>query len=539
MNHNYCLQITIWFSCIILSSCQPTKISAPSLLSTPSPTTAPTIITPQTLSTISPAQTLPSDIAPTFKEDICLFVLPEGYQLTCGYLTVPENRSNPKSHFIRLAVAIFKSRSSNPAPDPVIHLTGGPGSSALQNAIYILGRGGDQILENRDYILFDQRGVNFSEPSLYCEPYDEYSWNAHEQNISFEEYNKGGLPFLKGCLDEWQSRGIDMSAYTSAESAADIYDLSSALGYEQVNLYGISYGSRLALTVMCDFPQIVRSAIIDAVFPPQANLDLDLALNANRDLQLVFADCAADSNCSRDYGDISSKFYAVIDRLESKPVTVEVTSPYREAPFSIYLDGDLFIDTIFVGLYSMGSIAEIPTWINAAYEERYTELSEEVSAAIGSPASTGMFYSITCREEIPFETDNQRLPESVDLPSQLSAHFSEQYTQDICKLWNIPAADAIENKAVMSDIPTLIFAGRYDPVTPPRYAESTAKTLSRHYYYLFPNQAHGVMRSDPCALQMGLEFLEDPSHEPDPTCWQNLSNNGSHSPAFTLQNNSN
>jgi len=208
-----------------------------------------------------PLQPTPAPVKPTietipvFEEAECAFEIPEGFQPRCGYLIVPEDRSQPDGRTIRLHVAIFKSTNANPARDPVIHLIGGPGGSALNNAKWILMGGGTEILEQRGYILFDQRGTQYSDPYLYCLPYDEYLWDAHEQNISLAEYNAGALPILGACLEDWRSQGINIAAYNSAESAADMNDLRLALGYEQVNLYGISYGTRLALNIMRDYPE--------------------------------------------------------------------------------------------------------------------------------------------------------------------------------------------------------------------------------------------------------------------------------------------
>jgi pimeloyl-ACP methyl ester carboxylesterase len=455
---------------------------------------------------------------PVFQEAECAFEIPEGYQLRCGYLLVPEDRSNPSGRIIRLHVAIFQSTSPNPAPDPVIHLAGGPGSSALAAAYPILKKGGEGILRQRDYILFDQRGTQYSDPYLYCLPYDEYLWDAHEFNSSLDEYNAGALPKLAACLDDWRSQGINLAAYNSAENAADVNDLRLALGYKQVNLYGISYGTRLALTVMRDFPASIRSVIIDSVYPPQVALDLELAANANRSLEEVFNECSTVETCTNQYGDIKTKFYNVVDRLEATPVQIETDGPYRPQPYLVYLDGDLFIDAIFGALYATTTLTDIPRFIDAAYNESYAQLSISVGGAIGSPLSTGLYWSVFCSDEVPFETQAQIATESTSIPPELTEHFSERYALNACNLWNISASDPAENEAVTSDIPTLIFSGRFDPITPPRWAELSANTLSAHYFYEFSNTSHGVMRSNPCALQMGLEFLDHPLQVPDSAC---------------------
>jgi pimeloyl-ACP methyl ester carboxylesterase len=457
-----------------------------------------------------------------FELNPCPFEVQPGTNSICGTLTVPEDRSQPAGRTIRLAVAIFKSYSPHPAPDPVIHLIGGPGASALGNTAPILRNGGNQILARRDYILFDQRGVGYSEPNLFCQPYDEYLWNAKEQELSLDEYSDGAFPFLEKCLADWRAQGINVAAYNTVENAADVNDLRLALGYDQVNLYGISYGSLLALTVMRHHPEGVRSVILDAIDPPQANIDLDLAGHVNNALKLLFAACEKGASCANEYGDLKTKFYTTVDRLEANPVVVEVTGPYRSSPYRVVLDGDLFIDTIFGGLFSVKMLYNLPHLIQAAYDERYSELADFIGGmAIGSPGSTGLFFTSWCGEIVFPEMNVVSQPQGI--PPQLSDHFSIQPLVDTCRFWNTPAVAASENEPVYSDTPALIFDGLHDPITPPDYAQTVAQTLSNAYYYLFPNMAHGVMRSDGCALEIGLAFLDDPAHEPDTSCMAGLS----------------
>jgi pimeloyl-ACP methyl ester carboxylesterase len=485
---------------------------SPAMTSTATPSLEPSAIATPTAKPV-----------PRFEETQCAFEVPKGLQPRCGYLIVPEDRSQPGGRTIRLGVALFKSPNPNAPPDPVIHLIGGPGSSALNHVQAIMDTGGSAILEQRDYILFDQRGTRYSEPYLFCQAYDEYLWDARQQDLSPDEYYAGALPSLESCLEDWRSQGIDLAAYNTAENATDVNDLRLALGYDQVNLYGVSYGSRLALEVMRDFPDGVRSVIIDSVFPPQANLDLEIADIGLHSLQEVFQTCAAKPTCTGKYGDLEMKFFAVVDRLEATPAQVEVYGPYSDQPYRVYVDGDLFIDVTYGSLYSMASIADLPHMIDAVYQGSYDELPDLVGGAIGAPFSTGLYWSDICGEEVPFEISAPEVTEPEAAPAIWWEHFTPQYTFDVCSLWDIPSANARESQAVVSDIPTLILSGHFDPVTPPMYARLTAQTLSNGYLYEFSNMAHGVMRSDPCALQMGLAFLDDPSHAPDSSCMDTLS----------------
>lgn len=511
--HQYSL-VDLLIVVFLFSACSSTGTVKPVVNTTTQPTSTSGVI-PSLVESAPP----PAAYTPTLEAADCAFEVPDGYHPECGYLVVPEDRVNPTGRRIQLHVAIFKSTDVNPAPDPIIYLAGGPGSSALAAALPILRKGGSELLKRRDLILFDQRGTQYSKPYLYCLPYDEYLWAAHELDLSLDEYNRGALPVISACLDDWRQQGINIAAYTNTEIAADVNDLRLALGYSQVNLYATSYGTRLALEIMRAYPAGIRSAILDSVLPPQANLDLELAANVNRSLQEVFLDCAKDSLCSGNYGDIATKFFDVIDRLEAAPVQIAINSPYRDKPYKVYLDGDLFIDAIFSSLYSMVTIPNIPQLIQAAYQGSYDELSDPAGGAIGWPVSTVLFWSTTCSDEVPFEMDVPEAPGLADIPNVLRKHFTAQYAYEVCALWNIPASDAVVNEAVVSSIPALLFSGRYDPVTPPSWAELAADTLSNHYLFEFPNLSHGVMRSDPCALQIAMAFLDDPLVTPDSQCF--------------------
>jgi Tol biopolymer transport system component/pimeloyl-ACP methyl ester carboxylesterase len=457
---------------------------------------------------------------PRFEPAGCLVPAPRGRGMECGYLVVPEDRTQPQGPQIRLPVVIIKSASPDPAPDPVVHLAGGPGISLLDDMEAYLGTGGYDILEVRDNIMFNQRGTHYAEPFLACPGRTEFQWDLAGQGLTLEERNQRGVEFLLECQDDLLERGVNLSAYNSAENAADVNDLRIALGYEQINLYGASYGSRLALTVMRDHPEGIRSAIIDAVLPPQANPNQEIALKVDRALNAVFEDCAANPRCSQAYPDLETTFYELVDELNTDPISLH----FREG--TVIVDGYAFVEAIFQLLYSPSDIPRIPYLIDRAREGRYPEPSI-FAVPDRSTWAPGMFYSVWCREEMAFETLEEAYALAAELPPVLSDYLADDYDWEVCASWQAGVADPIENQAVVSDIPTLVLSGRYDPVTPPAWGEMAAETLSNSFSYWFPNLGHGAMPSNPCALEIGLQFLDDPTVEPDTSCMDRLG-----SPAF-------
>jgi pimeloyl-ACP methyl ester carboxylesterase len=452
---------------------------------------------------------------PVFEPAECQFTKPRGYEIKCGYLAVPEDRSQPTGQQIRLHIAIFPSTSEDPEPDPVVHLVGGPGGSLLDDAAAYMSRGGSEILRKRDYIMFNQRGTHYAEPFLACPGRTEFQWELAEQELALEERNQAEVEFLLDCQDDLLSQGINLSAYNSAENAADVNDLRVALGYEQINLYGISYGSRLALTVMRDHPQGIRSAILDGVLPPQANLNQDIAMNAYRALNTVFEDCEADAVCSQAHPDLESTFHQVVDKLNANPVTIQLDEG------SVTVDGYVFLDTIFQLLYSPTAIPWVPYIIDEASQGSYPE-SSIFAVPDRTTRAPGMRYSVWCREEVAFESRDEAFALAAELPTVYGEFFAGAFDWDVCASWEAGIADPIENEAVVSDIPALVLSGRYDPVTPPAWGRMAAETLHNGFDYELSISAHGAMRSNSCALEIGLQFLDDPTTEPDVSCLDEL-----------------
>ena len=238
---------------------------------------------------------------PYFEPSVCMIDLPSGYEIEkrveCGYLVVPETHSQPQGKTIRLAVVILKSISSNPRPDPLIMMQGGPGGSTIYTYAERL-LSGSRLLADRDIILFDQRGTLYSQPALTCPEIFDLTIQTLNQNLSTEEslrlYEKATL----ACRERLSASGINLSAYNSFENAADVADLRNALNYPEVNLYGVSYGTLLALHVMRFHPQGIRSVILDGVVPPQVNFLLEAPHTQDQAFTHLFEACAKDKDLS-------------------------------------------------------------------------------------------------------------------------------------------------------------------------------------------------------------------------------------------------
>ncbi len=443
----------------------------------------------------------------------------------CGYVSVPADYDDPDSDYWQLAVTILRAPGGAEYPDPVVYLSGGPGGSATDE---VEGWLDQPYLEGRDLILFDQRGTGASYPSLNCR---ELEYEVEESDAEL----------AAACWERLTDAGIEPALFNSALSAADLDWLRQVLGYEEWNLLGVSYGTRLALTAMRDHPEGIRSVILDSVYPPEVNAYEEEVQNGVRAFDLLFADCAAERDCAAAFPDLADRFYELLETLDADPVSFEVVDPWTEEDVAVYLDGKALVDQIFQSMYDTATIPWIPYAMDQIAQENYEEAwvlllggeSEyQRPRYLVTPQdddedlsdSEGVFYSVECYEEIPFNSweTSVALTEALDSPltPYLLADVENQF--DVCEVWEVGAAPAMENRPVSSDIPTLLLAGQYDPITPPAWAESAARHLSRSTLLEFPGVGHSVLDSGECAQSIGLAFFNHPTDRLNTACLDRL-----------------
>lgn len=437
----------------------------------------------------------------------------------CGDLVVPEDRSRPDGTRIRLHYAVYPSKTGTPAADPVVYLDGGPGGSPLTD-----GFPTDPFVAVRELVVLDQRGTGFSEPSLDC---DEMDALDAVSNVVDQ------LAALHSCHDRLIGEGVDLARYTSAENASDVEDLRVALDYPAWDLYGVSYGTRLALTVMRDHPEGVRSAILDSVYPPQVDAYGERAGNAQRAFSTLFAACARQAPCASAFPDLEGTLYRTVDDLDARSPSVSRRTD-EGGTATVEVDGDVLLGYLFDRLYDTDGLAELPKAIAAVQDGQYDDLvdwaleTQPVDAPlVGQDISEGMELSVQCAEELPFSAGDR--PASGAHEQRVARTFSVAAVRGQCDLWNVPAAGESERRPVTSAIPTLLLSGEYDPITPPEWAKQTAAMLSAAQAFEFPGVGHGVVGTTSCADGLVSEFLANPGHALDARCIGNLEG-----PVFTV-----
>lgn len=440
----------------------------------------------------------------------------------CGYLVVPEDWARPHGRTVQLAVAVFKSTQPHPAPDAVMYLNGGPGGATLAT----MGPSGmdwQQIFGNRDFILVDQRGTGFSRPSLACPEMNREELHTLDRRLNQPQAAALAVQATRQCHDRLAGAGVDLSAYTTVADAADIAALGPALGYKTVNLWGGSYGTRRALTVMRLYPAHVRSVILDSVVPPQINGYSTGLAREGLIYSAIMAACAASPYCSTHYPHLATTLSALVTRLNAHPAAIQVTMPTLQT-YNAVLTGDRLWDELFLTLYYVPGNADVPGMIAAASRGDYGMVGDALGqtlAIFNDPAifATGLELSVMCSEDAPYASLAQMSAAVQSLPAVLRAGVLEGNLAGLqeCRAWHVTPLPAWQKTPVHSTIPTLVLTGQFDAATPPSWGKLAASTLPRSFFFTFPGQAHGQIGTS-CPQSIATAFLQHPLQRPDASC---------------------
>ncbi|GAB4198004.1 MAG: hypothetical protein OHK0022_16740 [Roseiflexaceae bacterium] len=442
----------------------------------------------------------------------------EGQDLECGYLTVPEEHANPSGPTIKLAVAVIRSTATNPAPDPLVMMQGGPGGSTLDLFVQLILLRDTELRAERDVVLFDQRGTLYSQPKLACPETLALTERTIEQRLSWEESSKLTLEAEAACRKRLVDEGVNLSAYDTDENAADVEALRQALGYDQINLYGVSYGTLLALTVMRNHPDGLRSVILDGLVPPQLETDAELARTADRALGELFTGCAADPACNAAYPDLETTFFETVEALNREPARVPLTDPETKKTYNAVIDGDALFDIVFQMLYQTDILPALPYMIDGARRGDFGIIQTVMPQVIFDRTfSLGLFRTVNCAADPDFRASSLKT-EGVRPQVVRWAQRNAGYEERACPPWGVTPLPAASLQPVRSDIPTLLMSGRFDPVTPANFAEIAAETLPNSYSFTFGNTGHGALLGGECPTQIASAFLDNPTDQPDARC---------------------
>lgn len=458
----------------------------------------------------------------TLEEVSCSFdeQLPLPVRPTCYEVAVPEDWSDPDPQDqVILQAAVFHGDGSS--ADANIYFDGGPGAHTLDTLAFSFGNFIQPLLDGRDFIVFDQRGVGSSEPALDCPEITEVYLEDLAGLLDPESAASAQLDAQDACRDRLVAAGVNLEAYNSIASANDVEAMRSLLGHEQLNVIGISYGTRLAQTYMRMYPESIRSVVLDSVFPTGYDLWSNFDPEAIRAFEQLFAGCAASPDCAEAYPEFEDRFSQLLDQLDAEPAGLETRNLLDGTLVPLSVDGDDLMSLVFSALYNRAQFAAVPQMVEDGLEGRYDtiELFGSVQVSNISFVSHGMRLSVECNEEIPFESiEVLEANRPTEPPYSRLANADGGLTLfELCDRWPAGTAPEVESQPIGSDLPTLLLAGRYDPITPPAGADAVAAGLTNSYPLLFPHEGHGIAPTS-CGAQVVGAFIADPSVEPDATC---------------------
>ena len=424
-------------------------------------------------------------------------------ELRCGSLTVFENRGSGSGRTIDLNVVVLPALAPSLAGAPLFELAGGPGIAATgAAALYVTEM--REYRRHRDVVLVDQRGTGGSNP-LHC---------PHERSPQSFLEEMYPVQYVETCREELEARA-DLTQYTTPIAADDLDDVRTWLGYEQINLLGVSYGTRAALVYLRRYPEHVRSAVLMGVSPTDHKAPLHHARDGQRAMDLLLADCAADHDCGRAFPEVGRELVEVLEALGRRPARVQYVLPETGAKVSLEIRREVFAEKLRSRLYDPHNARRLPAVIHHAALGNFDPFLELVLPQTRTDPdfiADGMYLSVTCAEDTA-------LIDPAEAARLGAGTFFGGYRvfqqRRACGLWPRGTLPDDYHRAVESSRPVLVISGFMDPVTPPAWGAKVAGHLPNSLHVVIPHHAHipaGLSRME-CLDGLTMEFLRRGSVE--------------------------
>lgn len=453
----------------------------------------------------------------------CPAELPADPRVTCSTVTVPTDRAEPDSPPTDLFVAVIAGTNRAAAPDPVIYLSGGPGGTGVTE-----GRVQRYLTSDptggRDVVLFDQRGTGRSAPDLACPEVSDAAFGVLESSTPRSQIAAEQLAdAFRACHSRLVADEVDVSSVNSEISADDVDDIRRALGYERANLFGVSYGTTVALEVLRRHPDGVRSAVLDSVLsttsPDTPDNLADRLLSGRRAL---FDGCEADPACAEAYPDLDGTLQRVVERFDATPHTVHTDAVGDVPARTVQITGADVAAGLIRAQYDPEYIPSLPGII-ASLDRGETAIIDVLAASgldFWLGLAPGDAVSVECadRQDIDGPVTLQDQLDVIDAHPDLALFLSAASLLGNCEFWKVPSVSEAFRTPVHSDVPVLVFAGTFDPIIPPGASQEVAEQLGNATFVQIPDGGHGEVYSSDCATSLFTTFLADPDTTLDTAC---------------------
>jgi len=420
----------------------------------------------------------------------------------CGTYRVWENRDTRQGRQIDLSIIVLPATTAERRPDPLFALAGGPGDAPSFNARFF-SRAFAEVRKHRDLVFVDLRGTGKSAPLTCPELAAPDSTGRFDADLL-------SVPAVRACRARLE-QSADLKRYTTEIAVDDLDEVRQALGYAAINLYGTSYGSRVAQVYMQRHPASLRAVTMKGIVPPSMAMPGSHA-RAGEDAWLALvARCRSDEGCRQTFPNLDADFRSLLERFDKLPPTLKVAGTTERAATAITVTRGLFAEAFRNMLYTPDGVAQMPRTVRqflAGDDQRIAETALAGRTVLGGERlAAGFFLSVTCAEDIPF------LP--ANLAKLGAATFGGNYRLEqqtaACAVWPRGAVSRAHRQPARSSIPTLLVSGELDPVTPPSGGEEVLATLTNGAHVVMRNNGHPIGNAEACIGSMFAAFLEQAS----------------------------
>ncbi len=413
----------------------------------------------------------------------------------CAVHQVWENRAAKSGRRIGLKVVVLPALAAHPKPDPIFFFGGGPGEAIASEGGFFAD---NPLRQDRDFVFVNQRGT--ADPDkLACE------LGGHEDYLQSYLGEMFPVAAVTECRDRLAKK-YDLTLYTTDLAIDDFDEVRSWLGYAKINVWGGSYGTRAAQVYARRHPRSVRVVVLEGAVPMDETLPITHAAAGQRSLDLLTTWCEKDAACHGKFPDFRQEFLTVMDRLRHEPVTVEVRHPRTHKAVQVRVAWNVVADGVRWALYTPQVSARLPLMIHQAATGDYAPLAQaSVNSRLGAidGLTMGLFFSVTCAEDIPF----------ID-PAQVPARTANTFLGDYrvkqqtaaCAVWPRARIEPSHREPVHTDLPFLVINGERDPVTPPDFGPRVTRAMTHAVRILVPWGTHNS--DDPCTDKIQQVFIE-------------------------------
>lgn len=433
-------------------------------------------------------------------------------KVQCGTLAVPEDYDKPDGTQIDLNVKVMPAIDGSGKKLPLMFLAGGPGQAATELAAMLRNRF-YEVRKTRDIILMDLRGTGESS-QLFCDVEDFTNIDIYSAfTFDFD------LDLVPQCVSQFTQ---DTTHYNSENGIRDADAVRAALGYEKINIYGGSYGTRAALVYMQLFPESLNSVVLDSVAPMDIRIGL-FGKTAERSFQTLIDNCNAEDTCKQAFPNLEQDYQKVFAQLSETPFETSIPHPRLATPTKLVIDAQKFASTIQIQLYGTTGRSIVPLLISEAAKGNFMPFVGVLAQSDEEQPPGGIYMSvllnIACNEDFPLISNAEW---DADADNKFARNISHEVIRKVCPVWPKYTPSPFLYEPVTADIPTLILSGNLDPVTPPAYGDIADKMLPNSRHIIAEHIGH-IVASNKCGVGIVAEFIDELDLEAvDASCLEEL-----------------